>query len=203
MMVLGITGGSGCGKTTLLSRVEARGGLTVDCDAVYHRLLREDASLLAALETRFPGVTEGGALNRKKLGKVVFDDKKALRDLEAIAHPRVVAETKRLLRESGNYPLAALDAVALMESGLGALCDVTAAVTAPLDARIRRLILREGISEDYAWLRINAQKPDERFSTLCDFTLYNDCPDAETFASRCDQFLNQIMEECKHDGIGI
>lgn len=195
MIVLGITGGSGCGKTTLLSRVEARGGFVVDCDAVYHRLLREDAALLGALETRFPGVTEGGALNRKKLGKVVFDDKKALADLEAITHPRVAAETKRLLDRSGNRSLAALDAVALIESGLGALCDKTAAVTAPLESRVRRLVLREGISEDYARLRIAAQKPDESFSALCDYTLHNDCPSADAFAARCDQFLNQIMEE--------
>lgn len=195
MIVLGITGGSGGGKTTLLSRVKARGGFVVDCDAVYHRLLREDAALLAALETHFPGVIEGGALNRKKLGKVVFDNKKALSDLEAITHPRVVAETKRLLDQSGNHPLAALDAVALIESGLGVLCDKTVAVTAPLESRVRRLVLREGITEDYARLRIAAQKPDESFSNLCDYTLHNDCPNADAFAARCDQFLNQIMEE--------
>lgn len=199
MMVLGITGGSGVGKTTLLSRVAARGGLVVDCDAVYHRLLREDPSLLAALEARFPGVTEGGALNRKKLGKLVFDDPNALAGLEAITHPRVVAETKRLLDRAGNRPLAALDAVALVESGLGALCDKTVAVTAPLEARVRRLILREGISEDYARLRIAAQKPDGAFSALCGDTLYNDCPDADAFAAKCDQFLNKILEEDTHD----
>ncbi len=199
MMVLGITGGSGVGKTTLLSRVEARGGLVVDCDAVYHRLLREDRDLLAALEKRFPGVTERGELNRKKLGKVVFDDKEALAALEAIAHPRVAAETKRLLNQAGNRSLAALDAVALIESGLSKLCNMTVAVTAPLEARVRRLVLREGISEDYARLRIAAQKPDETFSGLCDFTLYNDCPDADAFAARCDQFLNKILEEDNHD----
>lgn len=199
MTVLGITGGSGVGKTTLLSRVAARGGAVIDCDAVYHRLLKEDPALLAALEARFPGVTEDGALNRKKLGKLVFDDPNALAALEAITHPRVSAETKRLLARAGDRPLAALDAVALVESGLGALCDKTVAVTAPLEARIRRLILREGISEDYARLRVAAQKPDGAFSALCDYTLYNDCPDADAFAVRCDQFLNKILEDDTHD----
>ena len=199
MMVLGITGGSGVGKTTLLSRVAARGGVVVDCDAVYHRLLKEDSALLAALEARFPGVTEGGALNRKKLGKLVFDDPNALAALEAITHPRVTAEAKRLLDQAGDRPLAALDAVALVESGLGALCDITVAVTAPLEARIRRLIQREGISEDYARLRIAAQKPDGAFSALCGYTLYNDCPDTGTFAAKCDQFLNKILEDDTHD----
>ena len=54
-MILGITGGSGCGKTTLLKQVQALGGLVLDCDEIYHRLLREDASLLSSIETRFPG----------------------------------------------------------------------------------------------------------------------------------------------------
>lgn len=198
-MVLGITGGSGAGKTTLLSRVEARGGLVIDCDAVYHRLLREDTALLAALEARFPGVTEDGALNRKKLGKLVFDDPDALSALEAITHPRITAEVKRLLDQAGDRPLAALDAVALVESGLGALCDQTVAVTAPLEARVRRLMRREGISEDYARLRIAAQKTDGAFAAQCDDTLLNDCPDAEAFALRCDQFLNRILEDHTHD----
>lgn len=199
MIVLGITGGSGSGKTTLLSRVAARGGLVIDCDAVYHRLLDEDPALPAALEARFPGVTERGALNRKKLGKVVFDDPAALAALEAITHPRVTDEVRRLLRQGGDHPLAALDAVALVESGLGGLCDLTVAVTAPVEARVRRLIAREGISEDYARLRIAAQKSDEAFSALCGHTLYNDCPDASAFAVRCDGFLNKILEEYRHD----
>lgn len=198
-MVLGITGGSGAGKTTLLSRVAARGGAVIDCDAVYHRLLREDSALLAALEARFPGVTEDGALNRKKLGKLVFDDPDALSALEAITHPRITAEVKRLLDQAGDRPLAALDAVALVESGLGALCDRTVAVTAPLEARVRRLMRREGISEDYARLRIAAQKTDGAFAAQCDDTLLNDCPDAEAFALRCDQFLNRILEDHTHD----
>ena len=101
--------------------------------------------------------------------------------------------------QAGDRPLAALDAVALVESGLGALCDITVAVTAPLEARIRRLIQREGISEDYARLRIAAQKPDGAFSALCGYTLYNDCPDTGTFAAKCDQFLNKILEDDTHD----
>ncbi len=191
MIILGITGGSGCGKTTLLRRAGARGGEMIDCDEVYHRLLREDADLLAALEKRFPGVVEEGALNRKKLGKVVFDDPKALADLGAITHPSVVAEVKRILDRAKEKPLAAIDAVALMESGLGALCDVTVAVTAPVELRVRRLMAREGIGEDYARLRIAAQKPD--FSAQCGETLCNDCPTAEEFAARCDQFLIKVL----------
>lgn len=74
-MILGITGGTGCGKTTLLNVLKERGAVVLDCDAIYHELLTRDASLLAAIEERFPGTVEDGVLQRKKLGNMVFPDK--------------------------------------------------------------------------------------------------------------------------------
>lgn len=148
MKVLGITGGTGCGKTSLLRQIEARGGLVLDCDAVYHRLLREDREMLAALEARFPAAFVDGVLDRKALGREVFADPAALRDLNAITHPavkRAVCAKLDEAREAG-LALAAIDAVALLEGGLGELCDRTVAVTAPLEARVARLMLRDGIS---------------------------------------------------------
>ena len=71
-MILGITGGTGCGKTTLLKCIEAQGGVVLDCDAIYHALLSTDAALLDAIEKRFPGTVENGVLQRKKLGNLVF-----------------------------------------------------------------------------------------------------------------------------------
>ena len=88
-MILGITGGTGCGKTTLLKEIQKLGGLVLDCDAIYHELLRTDAAMLRAIENRFPGVVEAGLLNRKKLGAIVFTDEQALLDLNAITHSAV------------------------------------------------------------------------------------------------------------------
>ena len=82
--VIGITGGTGCGKTTLLKEIQKLGGLVLDCDAIYHDLLRTDAAMLRAIENRFPGVVESGALNRKKLGAIVFSDPAALADLISV-----------------------------------------------------------------------------------------------------------------------
>ena len=79
-MILGITGGTGCGKTTLLTAFEELGGLVLDCDAIYHQLLATDPALLQAIESRFPGTVENGALQRKKLGAIVFADEAALQD---------------------------------------------------------------------------------------------------------------------------
>ena len=114
-MILGITGGTGCGKTTLLNVLRDLGGLVLDCDAIYHELLQTDRDLLAAIEARFPGTVENGVLQRKKLGNVVFSDEKALLDLNRITHGAVKAEVLRRLAEKPS--LAAIDAIGLFEEG--------------------------------------------------------------------------------------
>ena len=170
-MILGITGGTGCGKTTLLTCIGSQGGLILDCDAIYHDLLRTDPALLGAIEKRFPGTVENGVLQRKKLGKLVFSDEKALNDLNQITHSAVKAEVLRRLAHKPK--LAAIDAIGLFEGGLAELCDVTVAVTAPEEARLRRLMIRDGIDRDYAKRRIAAQKSAEWFRERCDFCLEN------------------------------
>ena len=200
MIVLGITGGTGCGKTTLLRRVEARGGAVIDCDRVYHDLLKTDKALLAAIDARFPGVVEAGVLDRKKLGKVVFGDTDALADLNDLTHPAVDRAVQALLAaaETEGRPLAAIDAIALVESGLGRLCGETIAVTAPVEDRVRRLMAREGISEEYARLRIGAQKSDEVFAAQCGRVLCNNYPTVAAFSEACDRLLDQIMGGIRH-----
>ena len=188
-MILGITGGTGCGKTTLLNVLKERGAVVLDCDAIYHELLTRDASLLAAIEERFPGTVEDGVLQRKKLGNLVFSDKNALLDLNRITHAAVKRE---VLRRLGEKPaLAAIDAIALFEGGLAGLCDVTVAVTAPVEDRVRRLMRRDGIPEDYARRRIEAQKPDEFYRASCGAVLENSGT-PEAFQKTCEQWLQAI-----------
>ena len=188
-MILGITGGTGSGKTTLLNIVQELGGTVIDCDAVYHQLLVSDKSLLAAIEKRFPGVVENGALNRKKLGAIVFADENALQDLNRITHAAV---KQAVLSAIPPIPtLVAIDAIGLFEGDLAELCDVTVAVTAPKDDRIRRLMARDGISEEYAKKRIDAQHPDHWFREKCDHTLENDGK-LDAFATKCLAFLRQL-----------
>ena len=184
--IIGITGGSGCGKTTLLEIIAAKGGLVLDCDAIYHELLRQDKPLLDAIEARFSGVVENGALNRKRLGSIVFADEQALLDLNRITHSAVKKEVLRRL-EAGPG-LAAIDAIGLIEGGLAELCDVTVAVTAPVEDRVNRLMLRDGISEEYARARIAAQHPDSWFREHCDTCLEN-CGKKDAFATNCLAFL--------------
>ena len=188
-MILGITGGTGCGKTTLLRLIAQQGGRILDCDAVYHQLLKTDDALLAAIEARFPGTIEDGALQRKKLGAIVFSDPNALEALNNITHRAVFAEVQRQLADKP--ALAAIDAIALFESGLEKLCDVTVAVTAPLEARIPRLMARDGISEEYARSRIAAQHDGDWFSSRCTYVLEN-TGTAQDFQKNCLAFLAQL-----------
>ena len=193
-MIIGITGGTGCGKTTALNVVRQLGGLVLDCDAVYHRLLETDKNLLASIEDRFPGVVGNGSLQRKKLGALVFADPEALSDLNRITHGAVNTEIERLLEDAPQ--LVAIDAIALFESGLNRLCDITVAVTAPEEVRVERLIARDGISREYAQSRIHAQLPQKAFSERCDYTLHND-GSAEDFQRKCLAFFSNpiIMKE--------
>ena len=200
-MIIGITGGTGCGKTTLLEIIRANGGLVLDCDAVYHQLLQTDHGLLQSIEDRFPGTVTDGQLQRKVLGSIVFSDPAALEDLNRITHGAVKQEVLRQLTPEPS--LAAIDAIGLFESGLDKLCKLTIAVTAPRDQRIDRLMARDNITREYAQARIDAQPADEIFAQTCDFCLTND-GSADDFRQKCLVFLTEqgiIKENSKGEWI--
>ena len=188
-MIIGITGGTGCGKTTLLKTIERCGGLVLDCDAIYHELLASDRTLLAAIQDRFPGTVENGVLLRKKLGAIVFADEQALLDLNKITHGAVKQEVLRRL--SAVPKLAAIDAIALFEGGLAELCDVTVAVVAPEEDRVKRLMARDGISECYARSRIAAQHGADWFRQRCAYVLENNDTQMH-FQEKCIAFLSNF-----------
>ena len=188
-MIIGITGGTGCGKTTLLHTIQEAGGLILDCDAIYHELLRKDEKLLTTIESRFPGTVENGQLQRKKLGAIVFADENALKDLNCITHGAI--KTEVLCKLKAAPKLAAIDAIGLFEGDLAELCHITVAVTAPTEDRVKRLMARDGISEEYARSRISAQHEESWFREKCDHILINDGTQTE-FQEKCLAFLREI-----------
>ena len=101
-MIIGITGGSGCGKTTLLNVIRQAGGLVLDCDAIYHHLLQHNTAMLRAIDARFPGTVKEGMLDRKALGAIVFSDESALQDLNRITHSAVKQEVLRRLKPNAS-----------------------------------------------------------------------------------------------------
>ena len=199
VLVLGITGGTGAGKTTLLRALERRGALVLDCDAVYHEMLRSDAPLRADLTAAFGEVfVPDGGLDRQKLGKIVFGDDAALARLDGIIFrhlPRALAQRM----EASGARLIALDAIKLIESGLGTLCDVIVAVTAPEEVRVRRIMARDGISEDYARARVRAQRSEEDFRADCGAVFENNYPTPAQAALAAEEFVDTIIKKSKED----
>lgn len=199
MKIIGITGPTGAGKTTALHALEELGGRAADCDAVYHELLVGNEPMRQELRERFGDdvFLADGTLDRKALGAVVFEDGQALADLNAITHKYVgMAVDEFIEREQkAGTSAVAIDAIALIESGLADRCHCTVAVTAPDEIRVRRIMAREGISEEYARLRVNAQKNEEWFRANCTYVLVNDCADAAAFQARARALFEQIINQ--------
>lgn len=195
MKIIGITGPTGGGKTSALRALQSLGAHVLDCDALYHELLASNADMIKALDTRFSGVVTDGVLDRKALGEIVFSDAEALEALNEITHRFVGTEVgRRLLEwERGGVWITAVDAISLIESGLGKKCDVVVGVTAPFDVRVRRIMERDGITEEYARLRIGAQKPDSFYYDNCDYVLVSDCETVEEFEEKCRAFFIRLL----------
>ncbi len=197
MKIIGITGPTGAGKTTALGALRELGAWMIDADEVYHRLLEESAPLREALTARFGDIQDkSGKIDRKKLGNVVFGDPAALSDLNAITHRFIGEEIDRQLsaaRAEGRSA-AAIDAIALIESGLWDRCDAVVGVVAPAELRVRRIMAREGIPETYARKRVNAQQGEEFFRTHCDYLLENTEHDTpEAFRARALALFTDIL----------
>ena len=192
MVVIGITGPTGAGKTTALEVLEAIGAQVIDCDRLYYDLLRRDEDLRQALRSAFgPVFLPNGELDRRKLGTLVFGDPEALARLNAIVYPAVGAAVEDILARSG-APVGVIDAVNLLESGMGARCRWTVAVTAPREERVRRIMARDGISEEYARRRVEAQRSDEYYRA-CDYLLENRAGSRAAFREEARLFFARLL----------
>ena len=195
LKIIGITGGTGCGKTTALRELEAMGALVIDCDALYHEMLDTNAQMLSDIERSFPGTVTDGVLDRKALGATVFSNEAALEDLNAITHHYIGIEVDKKLRAwaMAGGTVAAIDAIALIESGLGDKCLAVIGIVAEKATRIERIMKRDGISYEYAMMRVNAQYPNEYFEQKCDRVLHND-GDREAFRKQCKNLFKEVLK---------
>ena len=197
MIVIGLTGGSGTGKTTALHTLEEMGAAIIDCDAVYHALLESSRPMLNALAARFPQAVQNGRVLRPALAEIVFSDPDALADLDAITHAFIRQEVCRLLDDARieNRPVSAVDAAALIESGFNELCDCVVGVLAPRGMRIARIMARDSLTSQRAAARIDAQQPDSFYRENCDAILVNDCGSAAEFAEKCKKLFTSMLRE--------
>lgn len=191
-ITIGITGGTGSGKTSALRALCALGGRIIDCDAVYHRELAANARLRRDITRAFGDVFDGEKLNRQKLGGIVFSDPEALHRLNGIVNIHLLPVIRR---EAEGHLIVGLDAINLLQSGLAALCRETVAVLAPTEQRVRRIMERDGISEDYARLRIGAQQPEEYYRQHCSRILENRADGPEAFEEQARNFFRELIRE--------
>lgn len=199
MTVIGITGPTGSGKTTALEVLEKLGFEIIDCDALYHRLLRTSPALRRAIADAFGGVfLPDGSLDRPRLAQRVFGDSRELDRLNAIVNPAVAGAVEEKIRISEKKGVA-IDAINLVESGLGRLCDVTVAITAPPEVRLRRIMERDGLAEDRARARIAAQKPDRFYRKSCSYFLENRTGSRGEFETLVREFFENLIFDMEAD----
>ena len=194
LTIIGITGPSGVGKTTALTELSSLGALVLDCDALYHELLENDAELLSDLEEAYPGTVRSGRLDRVALGKIVFAEPEKLALLNKITHRFVSREVDKRLRDfaMGGGELAAIDAVELISAGIAERCDAVVGVLSEREKRIGRIMRRDGISREAAERRVDAQKPDEYYKENCTHILLNNA-DADRFSADCRALFKEIL----------
>ena len=173
--VVGITGTIASGKSLVGKLLEEAGVPVLDTDHISRDVQKNDQEVQAALRARFgEGVFKPtGELDRKALGKIVFDDKSALSDLNKIMHPAIMRECRKRIAALGPVPLVTVQVPLLFEAGLQNEYDEIWVVTAS-DAVVReRLKARDGISDEEASKRINAQFPQQKKIDGADFVIDN------------------------------
>lgn len=160
MKVIGLAGGSGTGKSTIAAHLEKRGGHHIDADRIAHDLLSNDEGIIRSVERRFGrGVFTGGRIDRKKLGTVVFADRRALDDLNAIIHPAVMEACRRRIVESerAGAAFAVVDAALLLEVESPFEIDLVIALRASRDEKEKRLLRKGGAAAEEIARRLDAQ----------------------------------------------
>lgn len=183
MIVLGLTGSIGMGKSEA-ARALCRLGLPVfDSDQQVHLLLAAGGDVARAVEEAFPGVAMNGVIDRAALGARVFGDAVALRKLESILHPAVGAARAEFLAEcrARDEKLVVLDVPLLFETGGEVACDHVMLVTAPAEIQRQRVMARDGMNEERFRAILAQQMPDDEKRRRADFVISTDQPLEDTF----------------------
>lgn len=172
-MIIGLTGGSGAGKSKISSWFKEHGYKVIDGDQLSRELCKKGQPTLQKIVDTFGQdyLTESGELDRKKLGGLVFTDVGALKKLEAITHTAI---TNAVKQEIKGIERAVIEGAALHETEIPDLCDFCLFVSCPEDIRLKRIMERDGLSEEYAKNRLKAQKPDTYYREKCKYEIIND-----------------------------
>jgi dephospho-CoA kinase len=174
MLVVGLTGSVGMGKSFVAARLREFEIPVFDADAVVHHLFSQpDSNAVLKIGEAFPGVVVEGALDRHKLGEKVFGDAEAKKKLEAILHPLILKEKRRFLTQTRlkGEALVVLDIPLLFEVGWEKYCDMVMVVRAPLAVQKKRVLAREGMSESRFESILKNQMPSTEKEARADYII--------------------------------
>lgn len=198
-IILGVTGGTGAGKSSALRVLEEMGAVILDCDKLYSRLIDENEAMRSEINLAFPGVFNlDGVLDRGALAELVFSHKDKMDRLNGIVYQNLLPDLERRIMEV-QTGICAVEGITILECGLNRLCDKTIAVTAPIELRVRRIMARDGISEEFARLRISAQKSDEFYRSRCDCELSNAAETPESFREEARGFFRRLIAQLEEE----
>ena len=179
MRVLGVTGGTGCGKTVVCRILKEQGGKIIDADKITRKLQEPGEVVYEEIRRHFGEeiLLPDGNIDRKKLGSIVFNDKKERNVLNNIVHSRVSLEIKKRIakyEEAGDVPFVVLDVPLPIEEGFFDTVNCIWAVVANDDLRVARLVNRMGITEADAEARISSQMSNREYEDIADVTILNE-----------------------------
>lgn len=192
MLIIGLTGSIGMGKSTAAERFRAHGIAVFDADAEVHALYRDGAAV-AQIEAAFPGVTRHGSVDREKLLAALLAERDGFARLEAIVHPLVRERERAFLQREHDRgaQLAVLEIPLLFETGGNALVDVTVVLSAPADVQRARVLARPGMTEAKLAEMLGRQLPDAQKRAGADFVVDTSGSIPETGAE-IDKLIAQL-----------
>lgn len=199
VLLVGLTGGIGSGKSTVARVLAERGAVVVDADAVAREVVQPGRPAYDAVVERFGEaiLDAGGRIDRPELAKVVFADDRARRDLEAITHPAVGVEMARRINEAPPDAIVVLDVPLLVEAA-GRSYDVVVVVEAPEAERLERLA-RRGVAREDATTRMRAQASDDQRRAAADVVIDNS-GDLARLEAQVDRLWSELLLRPDREG---
>lgn len=172
--IIGVTGGIGSGKTTIVNYIHTKGYPVYIADEAGKKVMQQP-KVIQQVNALFEGkvLLDDGSLDRSKIASLVFNDEQLLSALNQIVHPAVASDFEEFKKQNSQQPLVFKEAAILFESGSYKDCDATILITAPLNVRIERVVKRDGISKEAVLQRMKNQLTDEEKQKLATFTVEN------------------------------